>query len=71
MPTHKHDCVRCDHRWNCLMVKCQVTKAAKANKSGPFCALCLHLVMAKRLIAQRGITAAGFMALVGDLTDIE
>lgn len=53
------------------MVKCQVTKAAKANKSGPFCALCLHLVMAKRLIAQRGITAAGFMALVGDLTDIE
>ena len=59
MPTggrHTHTCETCRHEWACLHVKCQTAHAAKVNKQGPFCGLCLHLEMARRFAEARGIT---------------
>lgn len=68
---HRHRCARCEHDWDCLQVKCQVAHAAKSNKAGPFCELCLHLIMAKRLAAQRQYTLPAILALLGNPTDVE
>lgn len=71
MPTHKHACQRCDHTWDCLTEKCYMVTLKPTAAVGPMCALCAHLIMAKRHAAARALTAAGFIAMVGDLTDME
>lgn len=72
---HDHVCVRCEHLWDCLIGrmndKCYVRHAAKTNKSGPFCNLCMHIIMAKRFAAARQLSFAGLLALLGDFTDVE
>jgi len=61
LPTaHTHTCANqeCGHVWHCDGVGkgkvCQVFTAAKVNKEGPWCALCLHIEMAKRYAEARG-----------------
>lgn len=60
MPAHTHTCatLTCGATWTCNGVErgavCDVIKAAKVNKQGPFCDLCLHVEMAKRYAAVRG-----------------
>lgn len=65
MTEHEHACARCSHVWRCrLRLKgkrtpcCEVAKAAKVNKQGPFCDLCYHEEMAARIRRARGLRAA-------------
>lgn len=59
---HTHTCVRCTFTWDCLLqarptaTVCEVVKAAKANKDGPYCLCCRHLEMALRAAELRGWT---------------
>lgn len=51
---HSHTCALCGHVWVCEQKKCEVEKAAKVNKQGPFCDLCYHLLMARNIVRLRG-----------------
>lgn len=72
---HEHVCARCDHHWDCLIGrmndKCYVRHAAKTNKGGPFCDLCMHIVMAKRFAVARQLSFPAFLAILGDFMDVE
>lgn len=52
---HEHVCVTCSWKWKCIFssLPCQVSKAVKVNKSGPFCELCRYEKMARRIRALR------------------
>lgn len=68
---HDHLCTRCNYEWGCLQAKCHVEHAAKVNKGGPFCHLCMHIIMAKRFAILRELSFPAFLAMLGDLTDVE
>src|SRR5436190_24123080 len=61
-PPHEHRCSRCGYAWTCeapmkpKAKRCIVDVAAAVNASGPFCTLCLHLIMAVRMGRARGLT---------------
>jgi hypothetical protein len=45
---HRHACAACGWSWDCLGgTRCQVATAAKVNRQGPWCLLCLHLIAAE------------------------
>lgn len=74
--THTHLCVRCNYVSPCLQPLdprglCIVHRAVKVNKSGPFCNVCMHVIMAKRYAAARRLSLPALMALIGDITDVE
>lgn len=50
-----HICRSCGHSWKSIDndTARKVIAAAKVNKQGPFCNLCLHLVMALRFAKAR------------------
>lgn len=49
---HPHVCAHCGDIWECLQgTKCQVQKAAKVNKQGPWCAFCMSAIMVEHVIA--------------------
>lgn len=56
---HTHICQTCQHEWDCFepkpFKKCPTMVAARVNRQGPFCALCLHVEMARRYAANRKI----------------
>ncbi len=64
MSQHNHTCANpnCKHAWVCeyLDDPCPILKAAKVNESGPFCELCYHIVMSKRIAAHRKINLRKF-----------
>jgi hypothetical protein len=51
-----HTCCVCGHHWKSVDAETakDVIQAIKANKQGPYCALCLHLEMAERYANLRG-----------------
>lgn len=67
---HTHSCSRCTFQWFCLAVMkpnqkvCQVDVAVHQNKQGPFCELCRHLIMAKRVAQTRNLPTAVLLALL-------
>lgn len=74
--THGHVCVRCAYAWSCIEVLkksglCIVHEAAKVNKTGPFCDVCMYLIMAKRCAIHHNLSFPAFVALIGDFTDVE
>jgi hypothetical protein len=55
---HTHTCATptCRRTWACsTLVRCQTERAAKVNKAGPWCGVCLHVEMAKRYARAFGI----------------
>lgn len=58
---HKHTCEKCGFEWVCeefTKKECEakgVINAAKVNKEGPWCLMCLHLEMGRRIAFLRGI----------------
>lgn len=58
MKPHTHYCCKCGEPWTCGGVGkgkiCEVDKAIKANKGGPYCTMCFHLEMACRYAANKG-----------------
>lgn len=60
---HKHKCANCGYEWACdefsTKKKCEgpggVFYAAKVNKEGPYCLMCLHLEMGRRIGYLRGL----------------
>jgi hypothetical protein len=55
-----HVCAACGRSWQCFQKlearskTCKVDIAAKSNKQGPFCELCIHIEMARRHAQIRG-----------------
>lgn len=70
MSGHRHMCARCEFSWLCVLIPkrrqkvCPVDQAVKVNRGGPFCSLCQHIIMAKRVAAVRGLTPQTFETLV-------
>ncbi len=58
MNPHQHTCQICGHSYECEGVGkgklCEVDKAVKANKQGPFCEMCRNFIMFKRVAEHRG-----------------
>lgn len=57
---HCHYCELCGHQWRCEQTKkkCDASgtgRAAKVNGIGPYCDMCLHLIMAARYAKARGV----------------
>ena len=66
---HHHTCARCAFEWRCLLQPkpaqkhCPVDVATHVNRSGPFCSLCLDIIMAKRVAQLRGLSDGELRAL--------
>ena len=61
---HTHKCCKCSHTWECTGVGkqrkreakvCEIDKAVKINKDGPYCEMCQHIEMAARIADVRGL----------------
>ena len=57
-PPDGHVCAACTYHWRCADAvlggkSCEVEKAAKVNKQGPFCALCRALFEAEHFAMLR------------------
>ncbi len=59
MIPHVHMCCVCGFHWGCDGVgrgkTCEVLKAVKVNKTGPYCELCRNGIVFIRLLQNRGI----------------
>jgi len=64
---HTHRCVHCGHEWACILVKCKVDKATKANHDGPWCGVCQHLVTAIRVAAVQSLPESDLAQRLRDL----
>lgn len=51
-----HTCETCGHQWQSMDRKTEreIITAAKSNKAGPYCQLCMYLEMAYRTATMRG-----------------
>lgn len=60
MKPHQHSCQICGYVDECKGVGrgsvCEVNKAVISNKQGPFCEMCRHFIMFKRISEHRGLT---------------
>lgn len=62
MSNHAHKCATCGYTWECEEVKgCKVEAAAKTNREGPHCILCLHIIMARRYANHRAVVLEQFI----------
>ena len=66
-----HSCALCGHAWACVDPKCEVEKAAKINRQGPWCMLCYHVISATHvaLAQHRGSVVTLLEGLLGRLKD--
>lgn len=53
--TELHRCCLCGHEWRSLdaVTEKHIRKAIQVNGAGPYCNLCHHLEMARRIVAAR------------------
>jgi diaminopimelate epimerase len=61
MIPHVHECCVCKMQWSCDGVgrgkTCEVIKAVKVNKDGPYCNMCRNGIMFLRYAHMQGVDA--------------